>query len=276
MPFRWRPDGDYVADANDTRRMMQFLMPTRNESVVYFEQKIPYANAETFLTEQRLKSGERLSILHLVIWAAGQALAARPRLNRFVAGRRIYQRRGIWISFSGKKAKTDNHPIMVVKKQIDPTQSLLAMVREIEGGIQEGRSGKASSTDKEVGFLLKLPVFLLNLLIRLQFRLDRWGLLPAFFMRSDPMYASLFIANLGSLGMDAGYHHLFEYGNIPIFCTIGQVRDEVVAENGLPVVRKMITLRYTFDERTEDGLYCLKALQLIRDIVEKPQETVRV
>lgn len=275
MVLRWRPDGDYVGDANDTRRIMQFLMPTRNEAVVYFEQKIPYENAEKFLQEQREQTGLRLSILHLVIWAAAQALHARPKLNRFVAGRRIYQRRGIWVSFSAKKAKNDKAPIVVVKKEINPQHSLTQMVQEIESGISEGRSDKASGTDKETAFFLKLPVFLLNLIIRLQFLLDRWGLLPGFFMRSDPMYGSLFVAPLGSLGMEAGYHHLFEYGNIPVFCTIGRAKDEVVAENGQPVVKKMLTLKYTFDERTEDGLYCLKALDIIREIIENPQEKVQ-
>jgi len=275
MVLRWRPDGDYVSDANDTRRMMQFLMPTRSEAVVFFEQKIPYENAEKFLATRRQKTGLRISILHLVIWAAAQALHARPRLNRFVAGRRIYQRRGIWIAFSAKKAKTDQAPIVVIKKQIDPGQSLVEMVRSIESGIDEGRSDRLSGTDQEVGFLMKLPVFLLNWVVRLQFLLDRWGLMPGFYMKNDPMYSSLFVAPLGSLGMEAGYHHLFEYGNTPIFCTIGKAQDEVVAENGQPVVKKMLTLKYSFDERTEDGLYCLKALEIIRDIIGNPQAKVK-
>jgi hypothetical protein len=70
------------------------------------------------------------------------------------------------------------------------------------------------------------------------------------------MYASIFVANLGSVGLEAAYHHLFEWGNCPIFAAIGRVREEVTPQG----TRKVCTVRYTFDERIEDGLYCAHAL----------------
>jgi pyruvate/2-oxoglutarate dehydrogenase complex dihydrolipoamide acyltransferase (E2) component len=102
-------------------------------------------------------------------------------------------------------------------------------------------------------------------------KLDHVGLLPGDFIRKDPLFASLFIANLGSIDMDAGYHHLYEYGNISVFMMVGRIHDEVVVgPDGKPTVRPMMTLRYSFDERIEDGLYAARALDIMKKIIEDP------
>ncbi len=271
MPFGWRPDGDRVRELPLTRRIMPFIMPTRNESVVYFEQKLDSTKLQAFLSEARAQTEHKVTLLHVLIWAVAQTLDERPRLNRFVAGRRIYARRGIWISFSAKKEKSDRGSIVVVKRCIDPAWSLAEVVDDVQSAITEGRSEKKSTTDKELNILLRLPTGVLGLFVRFQMLLDRLGLLPGAFYRNDPMYGSVFIANLGSLNMEAGFHHLYEYGDIPIFATVGRIQDEVIAgEDGEPTVRPMLTIRYSFDERIEDGLYCAKALDRLRDRLEDP------
>lgn len=40
------------------------------------------------------------------------------------------------------------------------------------------------------------------------------------------MYASVFFANLGSLGLDAVYHHMYEWGNAPFFIVVGKRKKE--------------------------------------------------
>ena len=89
-------------------------------------------------------------------------------------------------------------------------------------------------------------------------RLYRWGLAPRSLVDTDPMYTSAFVANLGSLKIDAAYHHLYEHGNCPLFVTIGRIHDG------------RVTLRYTYDERVEDGHYCAGALKLVRERIENP------
>jgi hypothetical protein len=252
--------------------MMPLLMRTRTESAVYFEQKIDVGPAQAFIEQFNADHPEtRITFFHLVLWAVVQTLAERPRLNRFTMGGRIYQRRGIWISYSAKKAFSDDAPVFVVKREIDPALGFAELVRLVHGGVGEGRSDKPTYVDKELGLLLKLPLVLLSLMVRLLRRLDAWNLLPQSFIRNDPMYASAFIANLGSLKIDAAFHHNWEYGNIPIFVTLGQVHDGVVARpDGSVGVRPEALLRWTFDERIEDGLYCARALDLLRRRLEDP------
>lgn len=272
MPFGWRPDGRLVQDIPATRRIMPYIMNRRNESIVFFEQEIKVDKLQAFIEKHRAESGLHTTLLHVLIWAVGQVLSKRPRLNRFTAGHRIYQRDGIWASFSAKKQKSDDAPIVVIKRQINPDLSLGELIQELDSSLKEGRSDKKSTTDKELALLFLLPSFMIAGISKLLFLLDSWGLMPGAMIRSDPMFASVFIANLGSLGMDAGFHHLYEYGNIPIFITVGQIKEQWRRnDDGEGQWQSTLTLRYSFDERIEDGLYCLQSLELLKTLIEDPE-----
>lgn len=266
-----RPDGDHVGELSRVRRMMPFLMRSKAESVVFFEQEIDIERGARWLQTFRDRTGLKATWLHLLVWAIAATIGDRPRLNRFIGGHRLYQRRGIWISFSGKKAKSDAHPLVTVKLRIDPAETPSELVPRIEAAIGEARSDRESTTDRELKWLLRIPGWLLGPLVALTRRLDAWGLLPRVFIDNDPLFASAFIANLGSIDLDAGFHHLYEYGNIPLFCTAGRAQPKVVpGPDGTPVVAMRMTLRWTYDERVEDGLYCARALDLLRQRLENP------
>lgn len=271
MPLWWRPDGDYVKDLSRIRRMIPYVMDKRNESIVFYDQKVNVEKLDLFLENFEKKTGRKITYMPLIVWAVVQVMKERPRLNRFVAGRRIYQRRGLWITFSAKKGKTDKHPLVTVKRKFDPESSFSEILAIVDEAVGESRSDKETYTDKEMKALLKLPVFLLGTLIRLQKWLDNWGLLPGSFYQTDPLYSSVFLANLGSINVDSAYHHLYEYGSIPLFMVFGKANDEVVVgENRQPVVRRLMTVRYNFDERVEDALYCYRGTEIFRERLEDP------
>ncbi len=272
MPFRWRPDGKVVKNVPYTRRIMPFLMHGRAESTVYYEQHIEVEKAWKYVENFRKNTDLKASILHFIIWRSAQVLHKRPGLNRFVAGRRIYQRDGIWVSFSMKKQMHDNAPLVVVKKKIDPTWTFEETVRQIQGGIQEGRAGTKSTSDKEMALAFLLPNFMVSFLVQLLRTLNHYGWLPGSLIREDELYGSLFIANLGSIGLQPAYHHLYEYGDIPIFMALGTNEPRMMLDDrGRPAVKDMMTIRYSFDERVNDGFYCIKALELLKQLVEDPE-----
>lgn len=265
MPLFSRFDGDRVTDVPATRAIMPFIMPLRVNAQVFFEQELDVTQAQAFLDARAARGGGKATIFHVFSFAVVRTLAERPRLNRFTMGRHLYQRKRIELAFSAKKAMTDDAPVAVVKRAFDPAASFEAHVAALSGGVVEGRSTARSSTDKELGILLALPGFALHAFVGLARWLDAHNLLPRSLIAGDPLYASVFIANLGSVGLDAVYHHLYEWGNCPIFAALGRVR--VVGD------RRVCTVRYTFDERIEDGLYCARALEHLRSIVESWQVT---
>ncbi|HSD91255.1 MAG TPA: 2-oxo acid dehydrogenase subunit E2 [Kofleriaceae bacterium] len=256
-------DGRRV-EVHPYRRMMSFLMRGRNESAVYLEHRLDLTRAQPWL-EQR---GARL--FPLILHALATTLHERERLNRFTVGHRTYQRKGVFLSFAAKKAMSEDAPLATIKREFVAGETFDQVRASLGDEISEARSDKPSHIDKELSVLLKIPGFILAFLIGMLARLYKWGLAPRSLVDTDPMYASAFLANLGSLKMDAAYHHLYEHGNCPLFLTVGQVHPEPAVIDGALVVRPTVTVRVTFDERVEDGLYAAHALKLFSQKVEDP------
>lgn len=265
--FGRRPDATRVRDLPAVRRFMPFISPRRNESVVYFEQEVD-VEAALRLAEERSRARDPkrpITLFHVILAALARILHERPRLNRFTAGGRVWQREGVWITFSAKMRFEDGAPLLTVKRPIDPTAPLEQMVDALLDTLERGRRGERSTSDSEVDLLLRLWPPLTFLLMRLVRVAEFFGLLPRAMIDSDPMYCSAFVANLGSVGLDAGYHHLWEHGNCPIFCVIGRIRPG-------PDGRRKVTLKFTYDERVEDGLYCARSLDRLRELIEAPEQ----
>lgn len=147
------------------------------------------------------------------------------------------------------------------------------MVAALTADIRVAKSDAISKVDKEFGLFLRFPGFLLAASISLLRWLDGHGLAPRVLIGDDPMYTSAFVANLGSLKIDAAYHHLYEYGNCPLFCTVGHLAPAAVG--GEVEVRPSLVLRYSYDERIEDGFYAASAIAKVRGWIEDPEAWIR-
>jgi hypothetical protein len=274
MPLLSRPDGDRVRDESVLRRFIPFVMPGRNESCVFFEQQLDVGATLAHLSQRNAREtgGRKWSFFHVVLAALGRTLEERPKLNRFVVGRRLYQRRAIELSFAVKKRFEDDAPLTTVKTSLGKGATLDDVAERIDRAVGAGRGEARTTSEGEMGLLIRLPRFLVRLAMALQRAADYFGLLPAAMIRTDPLYASAFVANLGSVGIDAAYHHLYEYGTVPLFVAIGRIRKGlVVSESGETQVRDVVTLRFSFDERVADGFYCARSLELFQRLVENPQ-----
>lgn len=270
---RDRFDGTPVPNVHPVRRIMPFIMPTKNGAFVLFEQDIPTAPLVAFLADvNRERPADRpVTMFHCVLRAIGVALTEFPRLNRYVSGSRLYARRSIWLAFSAKQRLERDAPLFTAKVEVKADEPLGTFVDRILGVLGEGRSGKESAADREIKGFLRLPGPILRAAVKLQHVLDGWNLYPSQLLVDDPLYASAFIANLGSVGLDAVFHHLYEYGTIPIFATMGRVhRAPVVFENGSVGSREIFQMRYTYDERIEDGFYAARALERLAACLADP------
>lgn len=256
------------------RRMMAFLMRGRNESAVYFEQQLDLTRTLPWLAAWNREHGARAMVFHLVLHGLATVLHERERLNRFTIGHRTYQRTGVFVSFAAKTEMSDAAPLRTIKRRFERGESFASVVERTTTEIGATKTAARTAMDKELGILLRLPGFLLAFLLVVLRRLYAWGLAPRSLIDTDPLYTSAFIANLGSIKIDSAYHHLYEHGNCPLFITIGQITQVPVVEDGAVVARPHLTLRYTFDERVEDGLYCARSLQLLQRYVEDPASSI--
>ena len=252
------------------RRMMAFLMRGRNESAVYFEQRIDVSRTLPWLDQWNARGEGKATVFHLVLHALATVLHERERLNRFTVGRRTFQRTQVLLSFAAKKRLADDAALATVKRAFAPGETFAALVAAVSGEVGAAKSDALSAMDRELNVLLKVPGFLLAFGIGLLKRLYAIGLAPRSLVDTDPMYASAFIANLGSIGLPAAYHHLYEHGNCPLFVTIGKVEQAPAVDGDRVVVRPQLVLRYTFDERVEDGLYCARSLEMLATRIADP------
>lgn len=280
MLFR-RFDGRAVEDVPSYRRLMPALMRGRNESAVYVAITVDLGHTLPWLDAQNRESPVRIGLFHVVLGALVRALHARPRLNRFVSGGRLYEREGIWISFAAKQRMDDDAPLSVVKRRFDASEPLRHMAAVLGEHIRDARaepsapsgraSARASSVSRKLALLARVPPPIMARAARLLRALDAWNLAPRRLIEDDPMYTSVFVANVGSIGLDAPFHHLYEHGNCPLFMVMGKVHDApVVTPSGTIEARPVMDIRCTFDERVEDGLYCARALELLKQWIERP------
>lgn len=270
-----RVDGTMIRDESPERRIMPFLMPRRNDCAVYHAATYDIGKARRWLRAyNRANPPQTATLFHMFLWACGQSLAAYPRMNRFVVGHRLYQRRSIEISFAAKRELSPEAPTFTVKVPTADGEPFAHTAARVAGSIRDGRHGQKRAVDRELALALWLPAFLLKLILWLWATLDRWGLLPRALIADDPMYASLFVANLGSVGLKNTFHHLYERGTVSMFAVLGPAEKSIVAGKSGPEVRESMDVRWTFDERITDGYYAAMSLRNVRSIMEDPERHI--
>jgi hypothetical protein len=268
-----RPDGELVRDLPPTKGIVPYLMRGRNEAAVYFEQQIAMRHADAYIRAFNIAHPDTpITVQHLLMWAIAQILEQYPTMNRFVVGGRLYQRKDIWFTYSAKQSLKGKSPLIVIKRRFDPAEPFVDMVRDMQEQLREDKySGRMGPSDQEAALILRFPGVVRRVILAAGRVGDALGLLPAKMIEHDPLYASAFFANLASIGMDACYHHLYEYGSIGIFGVIGRPVPEPGSPTSGPDRRRTMTLRWTFDERCEDGVVAGYALKRCKQILEDPQ-----
>ncbi|MBL91412.1 MAG: hypothetical protein CMH56_06310 [Myxococcales bacterium] len=267
-----RSDGTLVKGLHPYRRIMQYIMTTRNESLVYFDVQ---ANAAALLAYLKNNKEKNITLIHVLVGALAQTLEQNPKMNRFVSGRRLYQRKGMSITFTAKRKKLDaKSKLAMVQMPIEEGIPFSAIVNRMNEKINVERSDSRTYADKEYDLFNLLPRPLLVMAVKLLKTLDYYNILPGFFIRDDALYVSCVLTNLGSLKMAPAYHHLYEWGNCPLFLMVGQVEERVVARNGEITTEEVLPMRIAFDERIEDGLTAKQGIDQFVAILEAPQQNL--
>ena len=266
-----RPDGDVVTKIHPYRKMLSYIMPSRNGSVVYYDEYVNVEQLLAYLEKARVKFNANMT--HCLVAACAVSMAENPTMNQFVSGRRLYKRRGVYLTFSMKREKLNKEAkLSAVKMKMDEGETFRDLCDRINGQIKVERSDKKTYADKELGLFALIPRAILEAAVRMFFKLDYYNLLPKSFIENDGMFTSIFIANLGSLKMRAGFHHLFEWGNCPAFMMVGRIEEKPVVVDGEVKVQKQLHIRWTYDERIDDGLTASYGMATINRILENPYE----
>lgn len=269
MPLFRRHDADLIRGESPIRAIMPYLMPGRNESIVYADSTFRIEATRAWLKSYNRAHPRHATLFHVLAYAVAQTLHARPELNRFASGGRLYQRRGVQISFVVKRELRDDGRSTTVKLACPAGEPFAAFAGRVVDAIREAQSTERA-VDRETALIMRLPGPLVRALVRVARVLDHWNIFPRFMTDPDPMFASIFLANLGSVGISDAYHHLYEYGTCSLFGAVSAPAYLPFVEGTSVVARPGLRVRWTFDERIHDAFYSARSLGLVRDILEDP------
>ena len=131
--------------------------------------------------------------------------------------------------------------------------------------------GKDKSTES-MDMLQKTPLPLKKALGAGARFLDRHGWMPQSVIATDPFQSSVVLANLGSIKLHSGYHHLTNWGTTSVFVIIGEMKERPYFDaEGNREMRMSVDIGLTVDERISDGFYCSRAVRLLKTLLEDPE-----
>lgn len=268
-----RRDAKRVRDLTGMNQIMIDLKPNRCDSDVYLNQKFDVTKLVKYV-EKKKKIGEDITYFHAFVTAIGKVMHNRPKLNRFVANRHVYEHNELIISFVAKISFDDKSEEMMLMVPVENNDNILSISKKIKDmvdNIRNKKSVKKEGANSAIDTLGKLPNIVRVPLVGIFKWMDQRDLLPKDLIKDNLYYSSLIVSNLGAIKCGAIYHNLTNFGTASGLATMGQIKDEVVVVNGKKEIRKLVEFGVNLDERIADGYYMAKALQLLQYFFDNPE-----
>ena len=269
--FGRRSDGKELKHVSPIFRLMPIIMKERNDSQVLFKQDIPIAKMEEYINKKAEK-GIKLSLMDVFYAGIVRIIAEKPKLNRFVVNGRTYARNEITITMSIKKSLTEEGEETSIKTHFDGTENIFEIKDKLQEIIAKNKDTEADNDmDKFVSFLCKIPTGVLKFAIGLIKFLDKRGILPKSVLELSPFHSTAVVTNVGSLGIDSIYHHIYNFGNTSMFFAIGKKKKSYVFEDDEIYKEKCINLAFVGDERICDGHYYSSSFRALSRYLTHPE-----
>ena len=273
--FGDRRDGWWVRDVPGLTTIMMHIMDKRTDAEVFMNDSFDVTELLRYCEEKNAGHPDyKTTLFHCLLMAVARMVRERPKMNRFIQGRRLYERYDISLAFVAKRRFTDHAEESLMFFTPTDEDTLDSFSYRVAGQVHETRKSEHSTggIDATVDAFAKIPRLLLMFVIHLIRRLDFWGKNPKALTDGDPNYASVFLTNLGSIRGPAVYHHLNNYGTNSMMIAIGTIRkEERIMPDGSKQLRDVVDIGATLDERIADGFYFVRSLKLVKHICAHPE-----
>lgn len=257
-----RRDGKRVKDIDAMHVLMPYIKPNRCDSDVFINQKLDVTELVKYYEEMKLKDND-LTYFHLFITLIAKTIYNRPLLNRFIVNKKYYDRNDVLIAFTAKVNYEDTSKEILKVIKINPEDNLFSIKEKTLKAVSDVRNAKEEGTNSIMNIIGKLPSFLISLVVKVVKYMDRHDLLPKSLINDNLYYSTCIVSNLGSIKSSAIYHNLTDFGTSSILATFGEIKEE----NG----RKYAEAGINIDERIADGVYFVKSVKLMQDILNNPK-----
>lgn len=269
-----RRDGRKIRTLPPMQYIAVSIMHKRNDAQNLFASSVDYGSIQDYINKKREEGLAGFGFMHVIVAAYVRMVSQKPAINRYIAGWRIFKRDEIVLSMMVKKSMKVNAQESAIKVRFKPTDTADDVYHKMEEAIkiatEEGDTNIFDSVARIVNYL---PAVLLRWFIAFMQFLDFFGIMPKVIDEASPFHASVFISNLGSLGIPPIYHHLYNFGNVPVFITFGAKRRENVLNSDGTVSQKvMVDYTVVTDERTTDGHYLATAFKGLERLMKNPEK----
>ena len=250
-----------------------FIMVNRNGSTNLFKDRIEITEAEKYIKKKRAEGLKGFGMLHLFLAAYVRTVSQRPGINRFIRGQRVYARNSIEIEMTIKKELKLDAPETCIMDEYKPDATADDVYYVFNELVEQyKKTDDENGLDSLIGILKIIPGIILKFLVHFLKTLDYFGLLPRFLTKLSPFHASFFITSMGSLGIPPIFHHLYDFGNIPVFMSYGsKYVENTLNSDGEVEKHKYIDFTITCDERICDGHYYASAFKYLKSLMAHPE-----
>ncbi len=251
-------------------KLMPYIMPTRNDASNMFRGQADADNIDKYVQEKRAGGMPNFTMMHVILAAYVRLVSQRPGLNRFVSGQKIYARNNLEVMLCIKKEMKLNTPESVVS-MVYPPDATAEQVYRITEELIDAAKNETTNFDKLLKCLDFIPGFLKRFVFWLIRVVDYCGGLPQWLTHLSPFHGSMFITSMASLGLPPIYHHIYNFGNVPIFIAFGvPEKKRSVKVDGSYESKKVLNYTLVMDERICDGYYFSSAFRLFNGILRNP------
>lgn len=271
--FGDRKEGRLLRSLPAFAKFVPFIMPTRNDACNQYEESFEVSDVDRRLRKLSVDGYKGIGILHFIIAAYIRGVSMLPGMNRFVVGRRIYARDNIEVVMTVKRSLAIDATETTIKVVFEPTDTIFDVYRKMNEKIDEIKTVEGNNNTEDVAeAMCKAPRFLLRFALTILRIMDYFGWLPQSLLDASPFHGSMIITDLGSLRIGPIYHHIYNFGTLPVFISFGAKRHAYELDrHGNMVDRKYVDCKFVMDERTVDGHYYAQFLQAFRYICQHPE-----
>lgn len=269
--FGYRSDGRKLKTVPPFFKVIPNVMLERSDSQVFFKQDIMLKYMDEYI-DKKAEEGIKLSYMNIIYAALVRIIAERPYLNRFAMNGNLYARNKIFVSLAIKKNFSDEGQETTIKLPFDGTENIFEVKEKLDKAIEANKDySTINSTDTVAGALSRIPNGLIRKAVKLLSFLDKHGCMPKSIIQASPFHTSVFLTNVGSLGIDSIYHHLYNFGTTSLFFAMGKKKKSYIYDDEDIQEEKCITIAFVGDERICDGYYYATSFKLLSKYLRKPE-----
>lgn len=269
--FGDRKDGRKIRSLAPMNYLSPYLQPTRTGSSNLMADSLDMENVDRYIKEKQDAGFKGFGILHVFVAAYVRTVSQRPGINRFISRQKIFARNNIEVIMTIKKEMSLNADETVIKVYPEPNATAEDVFRILDEEIAKNKGSTESDFDGIARVINYIPGLMLKFFVWMLKTMDYFGIMPKALLKVSPFHGSLVITSLGSLGIPPVFHHLYDFGNAPLFIAFGAKRREnVLDDDGSVKKKKFVDYRIVTDERICDGHYYASALKYMRKLLKNP------